>query len=184
MAIEAGDDFSVFAGNVHMFFGVREPFLYMREQTEACLRGQNSDVVLTALKAYGVPRFYTMGQQTADGKTILVTHFGTCVRAKLYVRHDQECGSEMDATLTFLFGDVHLSGQEKYRCHFDFGEDAEKAFAEKAFHERFLVFRVNECAPPCPPRPASWWWRWQCFRGRLARLLPNFLRTPQDNEAE
>lgn len=141
-----------------MFFGVRDPFSYMRDQVESGLRKQKKDSVLNAVKGFDTPKFLTIGRGADKNKNLVVTHFGTCYRARLYVTHDQGAHSEIDATLTFLFGDVHLRGVEKNRNYIDLGTDAEKAFHEDEFRQRFLTFRAAECAPATPPKPRRKFW--------------------------
>ncbi len=142
------DDFSAFAGNEHMFYGVKKPFEFIRRETEAALRRQVEDTVLDAIETFDTPKFLTLGRQLDGGKQILVTHFGCCVRARLFVTYGGGTQHELiEATLTFLFGDVDQRGSERSRFHADLHGEAAQRFNDQAFKERFLAFRLEAFSP-------------------------------------
>lgn len=167
MRTNPADDFGVFAGNEHMFFGLRHPFVLIRTQTEAELGRHTTGTALDALKTFDAPKFLTLGRKTADGSRVLVTHFGVSVRAKLHVARDGGSVREIiDAVLTFLFANVDQLGAERFRTHFDLHAAAEAHFTQDVFYERFLIFRLDTLeessgnAVPEVFRRRPWWKLW------------------------
>ncbi len=142
------DDFAVFAGSEHMFFGLRDPFAFIRAEVASELRAQVADSELDAIKTFDVPKFLTLGRKIDDGQKMIVTHFGFAVRAKLHVRYDQGRKSEIiDATLTFLFAHVDRPDAIKARNHFDVHAEAAQRFTDDEFRRRFVAFRLETADP-------------------------------------
>lgn len=137
------DDFGAFAGVEHMFFGLRDPFAMIREETENMLRKQVPDTVLESIVTFGKPKFLTLGAETGGGARVRVTHFGFCVRGRLSVRARSIGSATIDAAMTFLFGNVDRRGSETFQTHFDLNDDAERCFDDEVFQQRFLAFRVG-----------------------------------------
>lgn len=66
------------------------------------------------------------------------------MRADLYVTYDGGQKREiLPSTLTFAFGRVDERGQERIRKWLDFHDDADRAFDDRLFEERFLAFRAE-----------------------------------------
>ena len=142
MPAQPEDDFSAFAGSEQMFFGLRDPFGMIRAEIENALREQVPDTVLASLAISGKPKFLTLGRRNDDGRHAVVTHFGFCARAKLAVLFDQgRKGELIEATLTYLFGNVDVPGSQTCRTHFDLHEDADRHFDDEVFKRRFMTFR-------------------------------------------
>lgn len=136
------DDFSAFAGSEQMFFGLRDPFGMMRSEVESALREQVPDTEVASIAIIDQPKFLTLGRKTDDGQSAIVTHFGVCARAKLAVLFDQQRKGELiEATLTYLFGNVDVPGSQTCRTHFDLHADADRHFEDEVFKRRFLTFR-------------------------------------------
>jgi len=77
-----------------------------------------------------------------DGKHAVVTHFGFCARARLAVLFDEQRKGELiEATLTFMFGNVDVSGSQTCRTHFDLHADADRHYDDDVFKSRFMTFR-------------------------------------------
>ena len=167
MQTNPADDFGVFAGSEHMFFGLRDPFALVRAETEAGLRQQVADTALDAIKTFDTPKFLTLGRNISGGKKILVTHFGFCVRAELHVSYAGGSKHEMiDATLTFLFANVERRGTEQCRTSFDLHAEAQQHFTDDVFRQRFLAYRLETVEEPPDkeaPDPSGrkpWWKFW------------------------
>jgi hypothetical protein len=144
MPASPDDDFSAFHGQEHMFFGLKDPLGMIRSEEEDALRGQIADSELVAIQTSGQPKFLTLGRKASDGETMVVTHFGFAVRAKLTVLFDQRRkGEVLESLLTFLFADVDTN-QRRFRRFFDLHEEAERAFDDEQFKQRFLAFRHAE----------------------------------------
>lgn len=145
MTTTATDDFSAFAGSEHMFFGLVEPLAMIREETEQGLRGQVPDTVLESLVTRGQPKFLTIGKKTTpDSSQVIVAHFGFSVQAHLTVTYDGgRERAEIEAALTFLFGNVDRPESQQSRTHFDLNDDAARNFTDELFKDRFLAFRAG-----------------------------------------
>ena len=138
----ASDDFRVFDGSKHMWFGLREPFGMIRDEVAGALKRQVPDSVVEHIAAYGKPKFLTIGKQTDDAGKITVKAFGVCFRARIDVRFNKGVDREMlDSTLTFLFRNVDGPNMQS-RMHFDLHADADRMFDDEAFEQRFLAFRA------------------------------------------
>lgn len=139
----ASDDFRVFDGSKHMFFGLREPFGMIRDEVESTLKRQVADSVIEHIAAYDKPKFLTIGQQTDDAGKVTVSAFGVCFRARIDVRFNKGKDRELlDSTLTFLFRGVDGPNLQS-RVHFDLHGDAARYFDDKLFEQRFLAYRSD-----------------------------------------
>jgi hypothetical protein len=139
------DDFSVFAGSEHMFYGLSDPFALVRTEVESSLRAQVADTLIDSIVAHGTPKFLTLGRKVGDGTKIVVTHFGTCFPARITVRYDDGRKREqLAATFTLLLGRVDQPGKEVARTHLDVHADAAQGFTDETFEERFMKFRLGE----------------------------------------
>ena len=144
MAADPRDDFTAFAGAEHMLFQLRDPYRMIREEVEAGLRRQVQDTEVTAIACGEHPKFLTLGRKTDDGASILVSHFGFCVRARIALTYDAGAGrEELAAALTFLFGRVDEPGRETRRVFLDVHGDAEQAYTDEGFQARFVKFRED-----------------------------------------
>lgn len=142
MPADPRDDFSVFAGNEHMFFTLRDPYGLIRDETEAALRRQVSDTEVESIACSGAPKFLTIGRKIDGGARIAVTWFAFCVQARIELTCDAgQQRDELGATLTFLFGRIDEPGAEASRVYIDLHGDAERCFADEVFQERFVAFR-------------------------------------------
>lgn len=136
------DDFSAFDGQEQMFFGLRDPYGTIRAEIENALREQVPDTELASVAIIDKPKFLTLGRRSEDGQHAVVTHFGFCARAKLAVLFDERRKGELiEATLTYLFGNVDVAGSQTCRTHFDLHEDADRHFDDEIFKRRFMTFR-------------------------------------------
>lgn len=144
MPASPDDDFSAFQGQEHMFFGLRDPLGMIRSEVEDALREQIADTEVLSIQTSGEPKFLTLGRKSDDGQTMVVTHFGFAVRAKLTVLFDERRkGEVLESLLTFLFGDVDTN-RRRFRRFFDLHEEAERCFDDAVFKQRFLAFRHAE----------------------------------------
>ena len=144
MPADPRDDFSVFAGNEHMFFTLRDPYALIRDETEAGLRRQVSDTEVVSIACSGAPKFLTIGRKIDGGARIAVTWFAFCVQARIAVTCDAgRQRDELGATLTFLFGRIDEPGREVSRVYIDLHNDAERGFTDESFQERFVAFRTE-----------------------------------------
>jgi hypothetical protein len=151
MPADPRDDFSVFAGNEHMFFSLRDPYRTMRDEVEAGLRRQVADTEVTAIACSDVPKFLTLGRKIEDGTRIAVSYFAFCVRARIALTCDAgRQRDELPATLTFLFGRIDEPGREASRVHIDVHGDAERSFTDDAFQQRFAAFRSESGSAGAP----------------------------------
>jgi hypothetical protein len=143
MPASPDDDFSAFAGHEHMFFGLRDPFGLIREEVEAALREQVPDTDVVSIATLEQPKFLTLGRKADDETQMIVTHFAFCLRARVSVLFDaRRKGEVIEATLTFLFGNVDSPGKQRFRRHFDVHAQAEAEFDDARFKQRFLAFRT------------------------------------------
>jgi hypothetical protein len=143
-----GDDFRAFAGAEHMFFGLKDPFGTIRQETEAELRRQVADTVLERIETFGEPKFLTLGKKTQNPSKVVVAHFAFSVLARLYVTSAAGTHREvLDAALTFMFGNVDVPASTTSQTHFDLHGDAQRNFTDDRFKERFLAFRTALLQP-------------------------------------
>lgn len=144
MAADPRDDFSVFAGSEHMFYGLADPYGMIRDLTQESLQRQVSDAAIEHIKCSGAPKWLTMGRKLDDGKRMIVTHFAFCVQARIAVTsrggRDRE---EMDATMTFLLGKMDEPGKQVSSMYLDLHEDAQARFDDKVLQQRFAAFRQS-----------------------------------------
>jgi hypothetical protein len=148
MPADPRDDFSVFAGNEHMFFTLRDPYRMMRDEVEAGLRRQVADTEITAIACSDTPKYLTLGRKIDDDTKIAVTYFAFCVRARIALTYDGgQQRDELPATLTFLFGRIDEPGRETSRVYIDVHGDAERSFTDDMFQQRFVAFRNEAQAP-------------------------------------
>lgn len=139
------DDFSVFADSRHMFFGLDEPFAYIRSQIEGALLGQVQGSVVDAIRARE-PRFLTMGRKVDDGRSMVVTHSGCCFRADIaasWPAGDERASAQLEGTFTMFFGGLDSEEDLSVRIFLDLGEDAEEGHSEARFQQRMLAFRLG-----------------------------------------
>jgi len=135
------DQFAGFTGDEHLFALLDDPLQLIRAELEHDLREQVPDTVLHAIVMQGEPKFLTVGDRGPDD-TMTVTHFGFCIRTRLALGHaGRDAREELDATLTFLFGLLDRPGQQQLRTFFDLGGDADRAFTDETFDERFEELR-------------------------------------------
>lgn len=135
------DDFSPFRESAHMFFGMQDPFGFVRRSLEDALKEQVPSTRILAIRCHGEPKFLTLGQRLEDdaGK-IVVTQWATCFQCRIDVETDDHA-EELPTTVTLCAGDLDEPGAERTRLFVDVFEDADAAFEEEAFKERFLEFR-------------------------------------------
>jgi hypothetical protein len=143
VAADPRDDFTIFEGAEHMFFGMVDPFGAMRSELTDQLRKQVADTEVESIRCEGEPKWLTIGKRGEDTTQLVVTYFGVCYRARVVVAvgYGRE---QLVATLTFLFGRWDDPIQQRCRTHFDFHGDAETAYADDRFRERFLAFRADD----------------------------------------
>jgi hypothetical protein len=138
----AVDDFSAFAGQEHMFFGLSDPYAMIRDEAESTLRKQVPDTILESIATFDKPKFLTIGRKTDDPNKVVVSWFAFCVRATLSLSYNAGGSREsMPTTITFMFGRVDERGRELCRTFFDVNADAEPCFSDELFERRFLAFR-------------------------------------------
>ena len=139
------DRFEVFAGKEHMFFGLPDPFAYIRGEIESSLAKQVADTIVDAIVTEGEPKFLTLGRNVEDGKKLLVTWFGCCVRAKVYVSYDANQKHElMHAAITCLFGHWDEGADRRVaRFFLDVHDQAERGYDDGLFKNRLMEFRIG-----------------------------------------
>lgn len=136
------DDFAIFEGLEHMFFGLDEPFAVIREELEAMFRQQVPSSKLNSITARGEPRFLTLGRRLEDDEDkIVVTHYGVCFQCTVDVESDDHREPELACTMTLAFGDIDAPGEQRMQTWMDLHADADPAFEEDAFKAKFLEFR-------------------------------------------
>jgi hypothetical protein len=138
MSADPRDDFSGFAGLEHMFFGIDDPLRMVRAEIEEELLEQVPSTRIEAIRCTTKPKFLTIGRRREDDpEKVRVSHFANCFRCTIDLATDT--GPErLDATVTLCFGPDRTS---KF---LDVYEDAEPAFTDAAFQQRFLEFRDQD----------------------------------------
>ncbi len=145
MPADPHDDFSVFDGSEHMFFGLDDPYGVIRQETEAALRRQVPDTVVESIVTYDKPKFLTSGRKVDDGKHIVVTQAGCCFRARVTATGNAGALREvLPSAVTFLSKNLDQPGKQQLRMYFDLHQDAERGFTDEVFKQRFIAFRVDE----------------------------------------
>jgi hypothetical protein len=144
MSADPRDDFSSFAGVEHMLFGLDDPFVRIRAEIEASLTKQVPSTRVESIRCTAEPKFLTLGRRREDepGK-VIVTYFANCFRCTIDVATDTRAES-LIATVTLCFGEVDQPGAERMCSFIDLNDDAEPAFEDAAFQQRFLEFRNAE----------------------------------------
>ena len=149
MPADPRDDFGELAANEHMLFGLADPYRMIRDETEAALRRQVSDTEIESIVCAGTPKYLTLGKQVDGGTQVRVTFFGFCVRARVALTYNAgRDRDELDTALTFLFGRVDEPDHQVSTMHFDLHADADRAFDDAVFHDRFIAFRARYAAEP------------------------------------
>ena len=144
MPTNPADDFRIFEGTEHMFFGLPDPFAVIREETEAGLKRQVADTELISIVAHGEPKFIATGAQSPDG-TMHATDFGFCFRATMTVAFNQGRSEEvLEAALTFLFGGLNRREGVRLKTHSDLHAEADRNFREELFEQRFRAFCAEQ----------------------------------------
>lgn len=136
------DEFKIFEGSEHMFFGLSDPFAWIRESVERMLGEQVADTSVESIVAFGEPKWRTLGRkQDDDPNKIVVTAFAFCFRATVAVQ-SPSANETLDATFTACFkGLGGTAAEPTSRTWLDLHGDAESRFTDDAFEERFLEFR-------------------------------------------
>jgi len=149
MPADPRDRFEAFAGKEHMFFGLADPFAFIRGKIENALARQVADTVVDAIVTEGEPKFLTLGRNVEDGKQLLVTWFGCCVRAKIFVSYDANQKHElMPAAITCLFGRWDEGEDRRLaQFHVDVHDGAERAYDDGFFKNRLMEFRIGSDGP-------------------------------------
>jgi hypothetical protein len=143
MPADPRDDFSPFAANEHMFYGLIDPYAMIRAEILGVLRRQVADTQLHHVAVQGEPKYLTIGRASDEPDKVIVAHFGFCLQATLGVTDGRgEKGELLPATATFLFCDVDQPGKERMQLHLDLFADAGQAFDDDVFRRRFLAFRT------------------------------------------
>lgn len=134
------DDFTAFADSEHMFYGLHDPFVLIRDETTRALREQVPDTHVESIAVVGKPKWLTIGRRLDEGDQIVVTYFGVCFQARIAVAFGD--GHEnLEATVTFLFGRWDTPEEQRLRTYFDLAADAVCGFEDDTFRARFLAFR-------------------------------------------
>jgi hypothetical protein len=149
MPADPRDRFEAFAGNEHMFFGLAEPFTFIRGEIEKALAKQVADTIVDSIVTEGEPKFLTLGRNVEGGKQLLVTWFGCCVRAKIFVSYDANQKHELvHAAITSMFGRWDEGAERRVaRFHLDVHDGAERAYDDGFFKNRFMQFRIESDRP-------------------------------------
>lgn len=136
------DDFSIFAETEHMFFGLAEPFTVIREELEEVFVSQVESSRLHAITARGEPKFLTMGYRSEeDEDKVVVTHYGACFQALVDVENDEDREPELPITMTLCVGKLDQPGSESMQTWVHVLDDADAAFEQETFEQRFMAFR-------------------------------------------
>ena len=125
-----------------MFFGLSQPFEVIREELESCFVEQVPSSRLHSIVADGQPKFLTMGHRHEDDEEkVVVTHYGVCFQATIDVESEGHREPELRCTMTLCVGQLDQPGEERMQTWMHLHTDADAAFEEEAFKERFLDFR-------------------------------------------
>jgi hypothetical protein len=139
---EREDDFRVFDGQEHMFFGIANPWGFIRYEIEEALRSSPPHFQVEQITAYDTPKFLTLCREAdADGNAT-ISHYGFSFKAKLKVSHPQ-VGTDvvMDMIMTCFFADIDQPKPRKVAI-FDL-KNTEGKFTDEIFTERFIQFRYE-----------------------------------------
>jgi hypothetical protein len=142
------DDFGVFEGLEHMFFGLVDPYGAIRKEVEDQLREQVPDTVVERIVTHADPRWRTIARRStdvgrdADPNRLIVTYWGVCFRARIVVSMGY-AREDLAATVTFLFGRWDTA-EQRVRTYFDLHGDAETGYDDAVFERRFLAFRADD----------------------------------------
>ncbi len=136
------DDFSIFEGTEHMFFGLAEPFAMIREELEEVFVSQIESSRVHAIIAKGEPKFLTIGYRSEpDEGKVVVTHYGVCFQANIDVENDDDRVPELPLTMTVCVGRLDQPGEESMQTWVHLLEDADGAFEQETFEQRFMEFK-------------------------------------------
>jgi hypothetical protein len=139
------DDFGVFEGSEHMFFGLDRPFAVLREELESMFRQQVPSSRLNAIVADGEPKFLSLGRRLEDDEDkLIVTHYAVCFQSTIDVEADDHREPELRCTMTIAFGDIDRPGEQRMQAWMDVHADADPAFEDEAFKSKFLAFRYGD----------------------------------------
>ncbi len=138
------DDFGIFAGSEHMFFGLDDPFAWIRAAIQDALASQVEGTVVESIVSFDAPKWRTLGRkQEDDANKIVVTAFAFCFRATVTAK-SPTATEALGSTFTACFKGLGGSAKEpKSRCWLDLHDDAAGAFEDDAFENRFLEFRYT-----------------------------------------
>ncbi len=139
MQIDPRDDFRAFGDPGAHFYGLLEPFLFMRDGLERELQAQIADTVLDRIEVVGAPKIITL--ETEEDPPRLV-HVAVCFPALLWATYDEGKKRErMAVTATFLYGP--MGPRAVRRVHVDFHQDAGPAFDDERVAERLARFSAD-----------------------------------------
>lgn len=141
MRVDSRDDFSIFEGSEHMFYGLDEPYVIIREELEKIFEAQVPGTSVDAVVAYGEPKWLTLGRRLDDEpETVVVGSFGLCFRCHIDVATPKR-REQLDAAMTMLFRDIDRPGSARMRVTLDLHDDAAAGFDDDVFQRRLLEFR-------------------------------------------
>ncbi|PRQ08512.1 hypothetical protein [Enhygromyxa salina] len=141
------DDFSSFAETAHMFFGIDAPFVMIREELEKMFCQQVPDSRINSITCDGEPKFLTLGRRAEpDAEQVVVTHYGVCFQCTIDIETNEHHEPALRCTMTLAFGDIDKSGEERMQAWMNLHDDADPAFDEEVFKQKFLGFRDRASA--------------------------------------
>jgi hypothetical protein len=162
---ETEDDFQIFGGQEHMFFGIANPYEFIRYEIEEALRNAPPHLKVEQIAAYGNPKWVTLVRQADAGGNAPISHYGVSFKAKLIVSHPQALANGVvDVVMTFFFGNIDRPEPRK-KSIFDL-KNTEHKFRDELFTERFIAFRLevdSEDDVETDSRETELrkpWWKW------------------------
>lgn len=139
------DDFHIFVGSEHMFFGLARPFHVIRSELEETLRAQVPSSRIHSIVADGEPKFLTLGRKLEDDEgKMVVTHYGVCFQCTIDVESDEHREPDLRCTMTLCVGGLDKPGGARMQTWMHLHVDTDAAFERETFEQRFLEFRAAD----------------------------------------
>ncbi len=143
MSADPRDDFSPFEGSEHMFFGLDDPFGYIRQHLEEVLTSQVPSTRINSIRCHGEPKFLTLGRKLEDDPDkVVVTYCASCFQCTIDVETDEH-REQLPSTVTLCLGEIDRADDQRAQLFLHIYHDADPAFEEDEFRARFLEFRYG-----------------------------------------
>ena len=138
MQTRSTDDWKAFTDLEHLFFGMANPFAFLRACIEEVIRQGDPRATVESVHTVDAPKHLAVA--SAESRQILA--FAIVFRAHLEIaRPEGGPADRVDATVSVFLGDLDKPGRQRVARFIDLGENGVAAFDDSQFSARFQEFQ-------------------------------------------